>query len=673
MNSIGLSGNYSDIDRLDASIKSIFYNNKSITVYVMNYDIPHEWFINLNQYVNQFGGKVIDKKIDEEQLKQINLNPNNSIKNSKFYFEQYNELDKILYLDSNMIVDTNLDKLFQKNISDKAFYAVRDFENPEDFNPNLLLINLKRWRREKINDVIRSSANGEDETNLINKLFSNQIGELDLAYNYQVGYEREAYWNNWGSVYDFFDLVEKPKIINYITKDKPFNITITTDLRNKWWFYHNLSLGEIVHKHTIFDREKIGELNFDGEIFLFTPVAEIQNLEPLIKKLPDFRFNIAAYTPMAFALTRLSQYDNVRLYPSLTAKKLVEFINNSNIYLDINYGPKDQYILQRIMHRNIPIFTFTATQTHDLNYANYHIFDNEAIDQMAISIKDALKNENLSNDPFYKIDVANIEDTLDEILKQNKSVIRFGDGELALIMGRSITYQDYNEELGKRLKDILLKGSSNTMEVCLPDVFESLESYNQYAQDFYETNVFANSQAILREIEQTDNHYGSTFISRPYIDLRDKSKSKSYFDKLKRLWQHQDILIVEGNLSRSGVGNDLFANANSIKRIICPADNAYAKINDIETAIKQYAENRLVLLMLGPTAKVIIDDLKELPNQLIDIGHIDSEYEWFKMGAKYKVRLKNKHTAEFNQAGDNAQVLDLKDPTYNKEILTKIK
>ena len=39
---------------------------------------------------------------------------------------------------------------------------------------------------------------------------------------------------------------------------------------------------------------------------------------------------------------------------------------------------------------------------------------------------------------------------------------------------------------------------------------------------------------------------------------------------------------------------------------------------------------------------------KNLDNQLIELGHIDSEYEWFKMGATYKVKLKNKHTAEFN-------------------------
>ena len=50
----------------------------------------------------------------------------------------------------------------------------------------------------------------------------------------------------------------------------------------------------------------------------------------------------------------------------------------------------------------------------------------------------------------------------------------------------------------------------------------------------------------------------------------------------------------------------------------------------------------------------------------MDIGHIDSEYEWYKMGATQKTKFKNKHTAEFN-FDEN---IDLqKDDIYNGEIV----
>ena len=138
---------------------------------------------------------------------------------------------------------------------------------------------------------------------------------------------------------------------------------------------------------------------------------------------------------------------------------------------------------------------------------------------------------------------------------------------------------------------------------------------------------------------------------------------------MKQLWSGRDLLIVEGALTRSGVGNDLFTNTKSIKRILAPSKNAYQKIDQIEQMIRENAEDRLILLMLGPTAKVVVDDLQDLENQIIDLGHIDSEYEWFKMGATHKVKLENKHTAEFNF---DENINAVHDKAYENEIIGKI-
>ena len=73
--------------------------------------------------------------------------------------------------------------------------------------------------------------------------------------------------------------------------------------------------------------------------------------------------------------------------------------------------------------------------------------------------------------------------------------------------------------------------------------------------------------------------------------------------------------------------------------------------------------------MVGPTAKIIVNDLKinnNLENQMIDIGHIDSEYEWFKMKAKGKVKIPHKHTAEFNNDDDKVALVD--DSNYLSEV-----
>ena len=75
------------------------------------------------------------------------------------------------------------------------------------------------------------------------------------------------------------------------------------------------------------------------------------------------------------------------------------------------------------------------------------------------------------------------------------------------------------------------------------------------------------------------------------------------------------------------------------------------------------------MLMLGPTAKVLACDLAFEGYWALDIGHIDSEYEWYKMGAMQKVKFKNKHAAEFN-FDENIELEN--DDIYAKEIVAML-
>ncbi|HEM2548504.1 TPA: SP_1767 family glycosyltransferase [Streptococcus suis] len=255
-----------------------------------------------------------------------------------------------------------------------------------------------------------------------------------------------------------------------------------------------------------------------------------------------------------------------------------------------------------------------------------------------------------------EIRVLPILESLAYIHENDSSVVRFGDGEIDLILGHSIPYQAYDKELAQDLKAILQMPSDEQLLVCLPDVFQNLERYNSNARYFWNKH-FEKYHEFYEEECQSD-WYGSTFLSRPYIDLVDKSQSEHYFTAIKGLWENRDILIVEGETSRSGMGNDLFDGATSVSRIICPSKNAYSSYDQILSAILAHAENRLIILMLGPTAKVLSYDLTMRGYQAIDLGHIDSEYEWFKMKATSKVKLEHKHTAEFNYDENIAEEVD---------------
>ena len=267
-----------------------------------------------------------------------------------------------------------------------------------------------------------------------------------------------------------------------------------------------------------------------------------------------------------------------------------------------------------------------------------------------------------------QIDVRSIAWSIDYIKQHQASVVRFGDGEIDLIMGRSIPYQSYDKDLALELLEILETPSSPKLMVCMPDVFEHLERYNSNAQHFWE-NHFEQFADFYKE-HCHSSWYGSTFLSRPYIDWVDKSQAQANIEKLRSLWQDKDLLIVEGETSRSGVGNDLFDNSKSIKRIIGPSKNAYQDLDWIYDKVMEHSANRLVLVMLGPTAKVLVKRLADSGIQAIDLGHIDSEYEWYQMKATHKVKLAHKHTAEFNYDEDIA--FD-EDTNYLSQIVAHIK
>ncbi|HGD3101123.1 TPA: SP_1767 family glycosyltransferase [Streptococcus agalactiae] len=265
------------------------------------------------------------------------------------------------------------------------------------------------------------------------------------------------------------------------------------------------------------------------------------------------------------------------------------------------------------------------------------------------------------------IKVKTISETLDYISKHTASVARFGDGEIDIIAGNSIPYQVYDSELAKRLERLLNRQSNEKLVICVSDVFDNLGRYNDFSQQFWRDHLYQYNDLYQKNCQA--EWYGSTFISRPYMDLLDKSLSVTYFEQLKALWKNKDILIVEGETSRSGVGNDLFNDANTISRIICPSKDAFSSFYEIKETILEHSRGKLILLMLGPTAKLLAEDLSQLGHQAIDLGHIDSEYEWFKMGAVSKVKLSHKHTAEHNFDED---ITLIEDNSYENQIVSKI-
>ncbi len=217
LKTIVLNGDYGYLDEIETTIKSIIFNNKEVKIYVINPDIPHEWFINLNQYLNQIGSQIVDKKINQEYLNDVN-STFRGIKNIAFARILIPKLineNKVLYLDCDIVVDANLDELFNIDLENKWVCGVRDYQVPSEFNSGVLLINNKKWKESNIVSSLLEKAKDPNLRNgdqtVINEVFKDRIEELDLSYNYQIGFEKAAFWEISKKLHNFLIKLKNQK------------------------------------------------------------------------------------------------------------------------------------------------------------------------------------------------------------------------------------------------------------------------------------------------------------------------------------------------------------------------------------------------------------------------------------------------------------------------------
>lgn len=278
-----------------------------------------------------------------------------------------------------------------------------------------------------------------------------------------------------------------------------------------------------------------------------------------------------------------------------------------------------------------------------------------------------------------KIKVADADETIEYLLNNECSMSRYGDGEFQLVWqyltGKEYldkyTFQNYDGQLAKRLYDILLATSYNNLVhiVCIPYVFlKNWSKKNIKAQIFILSFISQHIQLLKTSLNPIRNYYDSN-ITRFYLSEKNKGKAKARIFKIRKLWEGKNVCFIEGDKSRLGVGNDLFDNALSQTRILCPSENAFSHYEEIISAAKDQPNDTLFLLALGMTATVLAYDLSKIGYRALDLGHIDIEYEWMLMGAKEKVAIPNKYT---NEANGGKTVSDEQDSDYLKSIIRRI-
>lgn len=266
-------------------------------------------------------------------------------------------------------------------------------------------------------------------------------------------------------------------------------------------------------------------------------------------------------------------------------------------------------------------------------------------------------NDPKFRDKLWYPQIMSVKDTISEIVERGKSIARFGDGEFGIMCGvQRWRFQGKNEKLAARLKEVL-QSQQDHIIIGLIDFYGDLgavwgDKAANGARMYLTPEVRKQHYALL------DPHriYGNTSISR--------NESWENVKNQKRIWEGRDCVFVEGFQTRMGVGNDLFDNARSIVRILCPAENAFDRYEEIYNEAVKQPMDRLFLIALGPTASVLAYDLAMRGYQAIDLGHADLSYEWLLRGKRE--RLTNKYC---NEVPGGYMVEEIHDSAYQSQII----
>lgn len=196
-----------------------------------------------------FSGKTVTFHLVDASMFPIFPNTHNYITQATCYRLVLPKImsetvNKVLYLDGDIIVRHSLSPLWNTDLQNYAIAAVTDVASAHIefynrlkyppalgyFNAGVLLINLKYWREHDVTnaifDYMKSSYRDIRlaDQDALNVVFRDKKIELPIKYNYQNGFlTKEVLFDYWKYEKQLLEARKDPVIVHFTTFDKPWN------------------------------------------------------------------------------------------------------------------------------------------------------------------------------------------------------------------------------------------------------------------------------------------------------------------------------------------------------------------------------------------------------------------------------------------------------------------
>ena len=218
---------------LAACVSSVLRNKKEneyINVYVIDGGISKENKDKLCFFEKNYDCKIIYKIPDDSKLKNCKIFRGNYITKAAYYrllIPELADCKRIIYLDCDIIVNSSLSELFEKDFKDNLVLGVIDITCEENkkrlnidkyINSGVLLLNVEKMKEKNtLNEILKWIEDNPEKIELhdqdiINGAINDKIEYIEEKFNAQVVRKNATY----------FDKIENPIILHFISSKKPW-------------------------------------------------------------------------------------------------------------------------------------------------------------------------------------------------------------------------------------------------------------------------------------------------------------------------------------------------------------------------------------------------------------------------------------------------------------------
>ncbi|MPQ46457.1 hypothetical protein GCQ56_05490 [Marinifilum sp. N1E240] len=313
---IAYSCNDAYIQHTGISLISLLENSKeveTINIYFIEKDVSSSNLFKLNEIVNSYKRKLIVIPFYDIcfNLKINALGRHIETIYAKLFFSRIEGIDKILYIDSDTIINSSISEFWGIELSNNLLAGVETYtvdakkqlnlsKSDKFINDGVVLINLKEFRKQNIEQkfiecIARHKGNPPVlSEGVVNEVCKGRIKIIHPKYNLMSGfftYKRNRFLNmdEYYSTGIIQEAISKPVIIHYLSAffNRPWDINCTHPMKDRYLFYKSLSCWKDVPLQNKKMSLRLQTINF---LYKYFPNIILDFFRFIIKKM-----NIKSY------------------------------------------------------------------------------------------------------------------------------------------------------------------------------------------------------------------------------------------------------------------------------------------------------------------------------------------------------------------------------------------